>query len=105
MDLGARGEKPKPAAGLLGGEGLAAWLILANSGGIVGLFAPFGRTRSCASLGLRLAALEVFPQRCGKPRLLPCPRVVLRGLVLGTLCHARWLRHCRPCGKDRGVCG
>ena len=63
-------QKPEPAAGLP--RGLAALLILANSGGIVG-----SRRRSAravggrAAFGLRLAALEIFPQRRGEPPLAP----------------------------------
>ena len=68
--------------------GLAALLMSGNSGGIVGpiagLIGRFGLRpgRGCAPLGLRLAALEIGPQR--RPQA-----ALLAGLLgaLGTLVH------------------
>ena len=103
--------------------GLAALLMSGNSGGIVGLIAGLiGRLglrpgRGCAPFGLRLAALEIRPQRRPQAALLAGFLGALRTLVHGGKikgrreameallarpgCGARCLRRFGPCGKDR----
>ena len=69
--------------------GLAALLMSGNSGGIVGLTAGLiGRLglrpgRGCAPFGLRLAALEIGPQRRPQAALLAGLLGALRTLVHG----------------------
>ena len=84
--------------------------MLGNSGGIVrpadgphpGSAVGTARLRAfrvsrLALLRLRLAALEVLPQRCGQALLL-------RFLALpGAPAHGKWLRLFPPYGKDRRV--
>ena len=103
--------------------GLAALLMSGNSGGIVGLTAGLiGRLglrpgRGCAPFGLRLAALEIGPQRRPQAALLAGLLGALRTLVHGgkikgrrqameallarPWLRARCLRRFGPCGKDR----
>jgi hypothetical protein len=98
------------------GGGLAPALILGNFGGIVGLAGWVPRRSGGAALGLRLTALEVFPQCRGEPPLLHglfgCFRSIVHGPKIwpsraaGKVpSGARRLRHFAPCGKDRRARG
>ena len=100
-------------------SGVGPWsLVLANSGGIVGLcrgFPGLGRT----STRLRLAPLEILPQRRPQAPLLPHLLRALSPLVHGCKITAggratealrcEWslegacLRHVGPYGKDRSA--
>jgi hypothetical protein len=80
-------------------------VIVANSGGIVGLSGCIPGLNRGSRLGLRLATLKVFPQCRRKARPLPGAVIVRRWLALVVVSHAKRLRHFRPCGKDRAIRG
>jgi len=77
MDCGADVERPDRQRA----QRVAASALLFlpdNSGGIVGHIGTFRATAGCAASDLRLAALEVLPQRRGKTLLAPLPLRVFR---------------------------
>jgi hypothetical protein len=106
MDYPGGARKTPPGAIAVGNPGVL--LVLADSGGIVGLAAallrmagvclqtPLVMSRS-PPFGLRLAAAQVLPQR----RRKALPMAIL--LLARTVDHVERLRQLSPCGKDRRV--